>query len=92
MSGSAMAGSADMFVAMSAMTDDMPCCPDKAPAFPDCQKSCPLMATCMAKCTSGTPMHFGIAFVSREGNALRPGKNAVGEALTIKPPARPPRT
>lgn len=89
-SGSAMAAAGDM--SMAAMPGDMPCCPDEAPAVPDCQKSCPLMATCMAKYTSVAPMLSSIAFVFREGDAMRPGSDAMGDALSIEPPAKPPRT
>ncbi|OYX88957.1 MAG: hypothetical protein B7Y71_00065 [Xanthobacter sp. 35-67-6] len=89
-SGPAMAAASDM--SMSAMPDDMPCCPDK-PAVPDCQKTCPLMALCMAKCFSVGPMLSSLAFVLRaEGDAIRPGSDAMGDALSIEPPARPPRT
>lgn len=88
--GVAMAAAAD--TAMAAMPDDMPCCPDEAPAVPDCQKTCPLMATCMAKCFSVGPMLSSVAFVLRaEGDAILPGSDAMGDALVIEPPARPPR-
>ncbi|RTL91470.1 hypothetical protein EJV44_19625 [Ancylobacter aquaticus] len=89
-SGFAMAAAADMV--MAAMPDDMPCCPEKS-AVPDCQKTCPLMATCMAKCVSVGPMLSNLAFVLRaESNAIRPGSDAMGDALSVEPPARPPRT
>ena len=89
-SAAAMAAVSDMPTA--AMPDDMPCCPDK-PAVPDCQKICPLMATCMAKCFSVGPTFSSVAFVLRaEGDAIRPGSDAMGNARSIEPPARPPRT
>jgi hypothetical protein len=89
--GAAMAAAVDM--SMPEMADDMPCCPHETPAIPDCQKTCPLMALCMAKCFSVAPMLSRLAFVLRaEGDALRPGSDVMGDALAIEPPARPPRT
>ncbi|OYY82548.1 MAG: hypothetical protein B7Y01_00515 [Xanthobacter sp. 17-67-6] len=86
-SGPAMAAAT-----MAAMPDDMPCCPDEKPAVPDCQKSCPLMAMCMAKCFSvaPAPSHLASVFWDRR-DAVRPSSDAAGDALTIEPPARPPR-
>lgn len=78
--------------AMPEMVGDMACCPDETPAIPDCQKSCPLMATCMAKCVSVTPVLSNLAFVFRVSGAMRPGSDAMGDALAIAPPARPPRS
>lgn len=78
---------------MFAMPDDMPCCPDEAPAVPDCRKTCPLMAICMAKCFSVASALPSLAVVLRGGgDAIRPGLDAMGSALAIEPPARPPRT
>jgi len=89
--GVAMAAASDM--SMSAMSDDTPCCPHEKPAVPDCQKSCPLMATCMAKCFSVAPTLSSLAFFFWDQNdAVRPGSDVVGDALAIEPPARPPRT
>lgn len=79
--------------AMSTMPDDMPCCPHEKPAVPDCQKTCPLMATCMAKCFSIAPMLSSLAFIFwDQSGALLPGSDVMGDALAIEPPARPPRT
>lgn len=85
-------------VSMSAMAGgemagEMPCCPDGTPAVPDCQKSCPLMATCMAKCATAVPMLSpgSVAFRAEVG-ALRPASDVMGDALAVAPPARPPRT
>lgn len=91
-SGVAMAVASTM--SMTAMPDNMPCCPDEAPAVPDCQKTCPLVAMCMAKCFSVGPMLSSVAFVLRAkgGDAIRPGSEAMGDALSIEPPARPPRS
>lgn len=90
-SGAAMATASDM--SMSGMADDMPCCPHEKPAVPDCQKACPLMATCMAKCFSVAPTLLSLAFIFwNQSDAIRPGSDVVGDALAIEPPARPPRT
>lgn len=89
--GPAMAAVSDM--SMSAVADDMPCCPDEKPAVPDCQKTCPLMAMCAAKTFSISPTLSNVALILRStGVAIRPRSDAAGDALTIEPPARPPRT
>ncbi|MFC3677129.1 hypothetical protein ACFOOQ_16350 [Ferrovibrio xuzhouensis] len=86
----AMAAASDM--SMPQMADDMPCCPHEKPAVPDCQKTCPLMATCMAKCFSVTPTLSSLAFIFwDQSDAMRPS-DVLGDALAIEPPARPPRT
>lgn len=80
-------------ISMAVMADDVPCCPDHAPATPDCQKTCPRIATCMAKCFSAGPMLSSVAFLRQpEGDAILPGSDLMGDALTLEPPARPPRT
>ncbi|MDR4305910.1 hypothetical protein IHQ68_04620 [Chelatococcus sambhunathii] len=77
---------------MEPMADGMPCCPDDAPVAPDCQKSCPLLATCMTKCAPTAPM----AVVTRSHrilalSAVRPGDDAARAGPVSEPPARPPR-
>lgn len=80
-------------MAAASMPDDMPCCPHEKPAVPDCQKSCPLMATCMAKCFSVAPTLSSLAFIFwDQSDAIRPSSDVFGDALAIAPPARPPRT
>jgi hypothetical protein len=89
--GAAMAAASDMSTAE--MPDDMPCCPHEKPIVPDCQKTCPLMATCMAKCFSVMPTLSNLTFIfGDQSDALRPGSDVLGDALAIEPPARPPRT
>ncbi len=89
--GPAMAAASG--VAMSEMTDDMPCCPQKKPTVPACQKTCPLMATCMAKCCAVVPTLANLAsIIWDQSDAFRPGTDTVGDTLSIEPPARPPRT
>ena len=88
-----MEGVAMAAAALSAMPDDMPCCPDEKPAVPDCPKDCPLMAACIAKCFSIEPMLLGSAVVLRAGDpALHRGGDVAGDALAVEPTARPPRT
>lgn len=89
--GAVMAAASDM--SMSGMPDDMPCCPHEKPVVLDCQKSCPLMATCMAKCFSVTPTLSSLAFIFwDQSDSLSPGSDIVRDALAVEPPARPPRT
>lgn len=86
-SGPAMAAAT-----MAAMPDDIPCCPEENRALPDCQKTCPLMAICMAKCFSAGPMLSNVALTLRGGaDVMRPRSDVAGDALMIEPPARPPR-
>ena len=87
--GAAMAAAC----AMPEMADVMPCCLHEKPAVPDCQKTCPLMATCMAKRFSVTSPLSSLAFIFwDQSDAIRPGSDVARDALTIEPPARPPRT
>lgn len=89
MGGTAMGAAATI----SAMSEDMPCCHPDKPVIPDCQKTCPLMAVCMAKCFPGAPMLGAATFVLQTGqDAIQPGNDAVNDALALEPPARPPRT
>jgi hypothetical protein len=80
-----------MVASMSALADEMPCCPQKAPAPTDCQK-CALMAACMSNCLANVsastvalqwfPKLAQIDWI--EDDSLRPG-------LIHPPPAKPPR-
>src|SRR3982751_1275971 len=77
---------------VTAMTDDMPCCPREKPVVPDCQKACPLAALCVAKCFSGlasasaVPNRLGVAL------AMITGDEAAPDTLAHGPPPRPPQT
>ncbi len=91
MNGVAMAAASD--IPMSEMMTDMPCCPQEKPANPDCQKTCPLMATCMAKCFSVAPTLTNLVIIFWvQNDTIRPRSDATGDARSIEPPARPPRT
>lgn len=78
---------------METMADGMPCSPDDAPVMPDCQKSCPLLATCMTKCAPAAPM----AVMTRSHrilvlSAVFPGDDPARAGPVSEPPARPPRS
>jgi len=87
------AGEMAAMISMETMADGMPCCPDDAPAMPDCQKSCPLLATCMTTYAPAAP----VAFVIERRNAVTfaaasPGDDATRPSPDAGPPARPPRS
>jgi hypothetical protein len=46
---------------MASTSDGMPCCTHEKPAVPDCPKSCPLAALCMADCLPYAPV-FGASY------------------------------
>jgi len=78
---------------MTAMADDMPCCPHEKAPMPDCSKACPLMALCMAKCFQNLPLVGTPISVSPVlGDVLIPADDALGPSLAQRPPPRPPRT
>jgi hypothetical protein len=78
-------------MAMVSMSDDMPCCPSKAPAPGDCDK-CILMAACMSKCVTGMsvavfqPFLIAASAIALRRNDSRP------DGLGHSPPEHPPRT
>lgn len=81
-----------LVVESSAMLENMDCCPPDKPMMLDCQKSCPLLALCMANCISAL-----VVSESRVGRRVSVttawvtvGDNCV-DALTLRPPAPPPR-
>jgi hypothetical protein len=73
-----------------AMSDDMPCCPDKS-APVDCGQ-CPLMALCVST-TLQAPLPAGVAELQPVIlRMLRPGSDPEVESLGYSPPPRPPRS
>lgn len=81
-----------MSVDTVAVMEGMDCCPPGDPVMPDCQKTCPDLALCMAKCfPAAAPGHARIAFVDAVKSAryLAPDEPAFG--WSIRPPAPPPR-
>ncbi len=86
--GSAMAGAI-----MSQMPDDMPCCAGNQAAAPECQKACPLLTVCVAKCFPGAPDFAAFAFTPQAtGEPVRPGDDVITNPLGAQPPARPPKS
>jgi len=84
MASMAMAGNA------AAMSDDMPCCPDKS-APVDCGQ-CPLMALCVSA-TLQAPLPAGVAELQPVIlQMLRPDSDPEVESLGYLPPPRPPRS
>jgi hypothetical protein len=76
----------------SAMADKMSCCPHKQPAVPDCQKTCPLMALCMAKCFADIPTLSALTHsVLVDGDLLALASEQFPPSHASAPPARPPR-
>lgn len=73
--------------------EEMPCCPPEKSAIPDCQKACPLMAVCMAKCFQNLPL--AAAFLSHRtatAGTIAPLDDARLALLNEAPPPKPPRT
>jgi len=88
-----VSGTAMAVAKIAEMPANMPCCPHEKPAVPDCQKTCPLTATCMANCFSVAPTLSSQALIFRDqSDALWSGTDVADDPLTMEPPARPPRT
>jgi hypothetical protein len=81
-----------MAASVSAMADEMPCCPQEKPARPDCQKTCPLMAICMAKCSLNAPIISARAFIlAKAADKIMPRDDWSRDGFGEVPPIRPPR-
>ncbi|MCK1639256.1 hypothetical protein IVA95_16995 [Bradyrhizobium sp. 157] len=73
----------------TAMSDDMPCCPEKS-APVDCDQ-CPLMALCVS--TLQAPLPAGIAEIQPVTlRTLLPGSDPEVESLGYSPLPKPPRS
>jgi hypothetical protein len=73
-----------------AMSDDMPCCPDKS-APVDCDQ-CPLMALCVST-TLQAPLPPGVAGLQAVTlRMLLPGSDPEVESVAYSPPPKPPRS
>jgi hypothetical protein len=70
------------------MGEDMPCCPTKQ--APPCDKSCPLMTLCLAKCSPAIPA-FSSALALVFAGLVLPSDEARWETRSERPPPRPPR-
>lgn len=73
----------------SAMSADMPCCPEKQKQG-DCQ-DCPLIAICMAKVLPDGPFGTGLPIRETASRTLLPPDEPVLAGLTRPPPDQPPR-
>jgi hypothetical protein len=83
-------GDSIVSMAMTSMSGDMPCCPDKS-APVDCGQ-CPLMALCVSA-TLQAPLPAGVAELQPVIlQMLRPGSDPEVESLGYLPPPRPPRS
>jgi len=80
--------SAKSGIAMS----DMDCCPAGNTPMPDCQKDCPYLALCSAKCApSVTVSVFQMLFSQVGVREIGLGQDADHAGQLIRPPAPPPR-
>jgi hypothetical protein len=72
--------------------DDMPCCPNDAPAMPDSQKSCPFAVLCsmcfpaIPTSSISVPARFAVAHVRM------PRDDIWRDLLLDPPPPKPPQT
>lgn len=88
-----MEPSSAMAMTDEAMADDMPCCPDEKPVLPDCQKLCPLMMSCLAKCFQPGPSASVLGRLAlRLTDIIGLRDDALPSGLAAEPPPRPPRT
>jgi hypothetical protein len=85
-------GPAAAAASMAEMPEGMPCCPDEQPPVSDCQKACLLMAACATKCFSAVPAFSPVDFSLPTDLTFQPANDAIADAMTVEPPARPPRT
>lgn len=74
----------------AAMSEDMPCCPDKS-APVDCA-DCPLMAICLAKTLQAQPLASIAEIVPVTLRMLLPASDPEADSLGLSPPPRPPRS
>jgi len=81
-----------MPVDVAGMMEGMDCCPPGDPAMPDCQKSCPYLALCMAKCFPAAPAAAArMEYIDVVATSHRTSPDERVDAWTIRPPAPPPR-
>lgn len=77
---------------MAGMMEPMDCCPPGDPVMPDCQKSCPYLALCMAKCFPSANAAFTrMALLDAVAHSHRLSPDEAATRRTIRPPAPPPR-
>ena len=74
----------------AAMSDGMPCCPEKSSPV-DCA-DCPLMAICMTKTLQAQPSASIARVQSVMLRMLLPVSDPEAESLGLLPPPKPPRS
>lgn len=81
-----------MPVDMASVMEPMDCCPPGDPVMPDCQKNCPYLALCMAKCFPAAPaVAARMAYLDAVVTSHRTSPDESTAARTVRPPAPPPR-
>ena len=91
------APTANMAHAMSAAavddqaSDEMPCCPSKAPMPSGCDK-CIFMAACAAKCFTSMTLALFQPPLRTSAGAIRPRSDFWPDGIGRPPPEHPPRT
>lgn len=81
-----------MPVEATSMMEGMECCPPGDPMMPDCQKSCPDLALCMAKCFLATTVVVArMAYLDATAHSHQLSPDEAAMRRTIIPPAPPPR-
>jgi hypothetical protein len=88
---SAMTEDMSVSATADAMTDDMPCCPSKAPTPIGCDK-CVLMAACMDKCFTGLSAAVFVPLFAISAGLNHPQNDFWPDGLGHSPPEHPPRT
>ncbi|MBD3849529.1 hypothetical protein IED13_27855 [Bosea sp. SSUT16] len=78
--------------AMTAMSPDMPCCPNPKDKQPDCTTNCPAASFCLAKCFASEPTVFATLAQPVVVTLGRVGNEALRISRPGEPPARPPRS
>jgi hypothetical protein len=90
-STSAMTEDMSVSATADAMTDEMPCCPSKAPTPIGCDK-CIFMAACAAQCFPGLTAAFFQPPFATASSLARPRNDFWPDGLGHSPPEHPPRT
>jgi hypothetical protein len=77
---------------MASIADDMPC-PQQKQSLPDCQKMCPLVTLCVAKCFPNVAAaSISLRSFFMIASVLAPWDDTEPDLLLEPPPPGPPRT
>ncbi len=92
-SDASMSMADDMPISVTAdeMSNDVPCCPTKAPMPIDCDK-CVSMAACMTKCFAGLSAAVSCPSFAASGQITPLQNDSWLDGLGRPPPEYPPRT